>query len=687
MIRYTVCRLCSACCPVEVVVEDNRLISAQRISFMPSHKRLVCPKLKAAPEIVYSKDRLLKPLIRKSRREEFRESSWDEALSLVAERLQKIKDTEGAQAVAWLRGMAADWGAPWDYANRFMSAFGSPNAIGNGSVCHVAREMAHNYTYGAMTVPMAKDSKCIVIWGKNDRNTAPGMAEAILFAKENGAKLIVVDPVRTFFTKRADIWLQIRPGHDGLLAMAMIHEIIKKELYDKSFVTKYTKGFDELFTVALNDRYNPERVSQTLWLDAELIREAVRVYASTKPACIIDGNGLDMQLEVFQATRAVAILRAITGNIDIPGGDFMPQPVPIKNIQLKELLPPELQPVTSSYSLFSTFHPTWGLHAQSCLIDAILDENPYPVKGLIVQSGNPAVTMTESGRVERALKKLEFLVVIDIFKNRTSQFADVILPATTCFEKTQLNRAYMRNSLVILQNQVIPWVGDSRPDWKIIFDMAIYMGLGHYFPWNTVEEAIDEQLAPSGLSVKALRENPKGLYASPITYEKHKNNGFPTPSGKVEIYSDRLEEAGHDPLPYKNGFPEDPISFSEHREEYPFLGISGERRNCYTHTQFFQIGFLRKLDSEPYVEIHPEDAVSLGIKTEDYVMVRTPRGEIKMKARISDIVPRRVVRIPWGWGEVNPFWNLNNLTDDTKRNPITCTPSNRSFYCKVEKTT
>ena len=686
MTKHTVCRLCSACCPIEVKIEENRLVGAERVSFMPPNKRLVCPKLKAAPEIVYSKNRILKPLIRKNRREKFRETSWEEALSFVAEQLQKIKDSHGAQAVSWLRGMAADWGAPWDYAIRLMSAFGSPNAIGNGSVCHVAREMAHTYTYGAMTVPMAKDARCIVIWGKNDKNTAPAIAEAIISAKERGAKLIVVDPIRTFFANKADIWLQVRPGHDGLLAMSMLHEIIQQGLYDEAFVESYCIGFDELCDVALDDRHKPEKVARTLWIDAGLIREATRLYASTKPACIIDGNGLDMQLEVFQATRAVAILRAITGNLDIPGGDFIPQPVPLKNIQLKELLPPNIEPVTASYPLFNNFHPTWGLHAQSCLIDAIFDEKPYAVKGLIVQSGNPAVTMTESNRAASALEKLDFLMVIDLFRNRTAEFAHVILPATTCFEKTQLNRASMRNSLVVLQNQVIPWVGESHPDWKIIFDLARYLGLGQYFPWKDVEEAIDEQLEPSGLSVEKLRKHPQGLFSSALTYEKYRTDGFPTPSGKVEIFSHRLESVGYDPVSYKSGFPEDPVSFSEAKDQYPMIGISGERRNCYTHTQFFHVPSLRKLDPEPFIEIHPADATRLGIETGNEVVVRTPKGEVKMKVRISDVVPQQVIRIPWGWGEVNPLWGVNNLTDDSTRNPITSTPSNRSFYCRLEKT-
>ena len=244
-----------------------------------------------------------------------------------------FKQTHGPESVAWLRGMAADWGAQWDYANRLMNLFGSPNTIGNGSVCHVARDMAHVYTYGAMTLPLPKTSRCIVIWGKNDRNTAPGAAEAILHAKQQGAKLIVIDPVMTSFAKMADIWLQIKPGHDGQLAMAMINEIIANGLYDAEFVRDYCIGFDELKSAAAPTR--PTWWPPRLWLDPEVIRQAARLYATTKPACIIDGNGIDMQLQVFQITRAVCMLRALTGNLDKDGGDFIPQPVPAQEYPMQ----------------------------------------------------------------------------------------------------------------------------------------------------------------------------------------------------------------------------------------------------------------------------------------------------------------------------------------------------------------
>ena len=681
MIKDTICRLCSACCPIEAEVRNGRLVAAERKSFLPVDQRLKCPKLVAAPDIVYAPDRLSAPLVKSVGG--FKEASWDEALDLIAERFRHFKNAYGAESVAWLRGMAADWGAPWDYANRLMNVFGSPNTIGNGSVCHVGRDMAHTYTYGAMTLPQAKNAKCVIVWGKNDQDTAPGAYEAVRYARQQGAKSIVVDPVKTPLAAEADIWLQIKPGHDGYLAMSMIREIITGGLYDADFVRNFTIGFEALKKAA--DQYPAEAAAESMWLRADQIRKAARLYAATKPACIIDGNGLDMQIQAFQATRAVAILRALTGNLDIDGGDFIPQPLGLRNIQLKDRLPARVKSVTQDYSLFNEFHPTWGHHVQSCLIDAILNEKPYPVKMLVVQSGNPAVTMTDANRVKKALEKLEFLVVIDLFLNRTASFADVVLPASGCFEKTQLNRAYIRNNPVILQNQVIDCAGQSRPDWQIVFELGRRLGLEKEFPWQTVEEAIDYQLEPTGLTVERLRQNPAGLRAEELRYRKYLSGGFDTPSGKVEFFSKRLEEKGHLPVPYMDGRFENLISYSETGDAYPLIGISGERTNPYTHTQFRRIKDLVNLDRVPFVDMRPENAVAMKLSPGDRVSVTTPRGKIRMQVRISDAVHFGSVRIAWGWGELDADLSLNNLTDDDRRDPIIGTPSGRSFMCRLEK--
>lgn len=684
MKKHTVCRLCSSCCPVEVEIQDNRLVSAERKSAVSEEESAPCPKLRAAADIIYSPERLAKPLVKKRHGGgDLTETSWDEALDIVAERFRYFKREYGAQSIAWLRGMAADWGAPWDYANRLMNLFGSPNTIGNGSVCHVAREMAHVYTYGTMAYPDQKNAKCVLVWGKNDRDTNPTAYEGIRYAKQHGAKLIVIDPVRTHLAAMADIWLQIRPGYDGMLAMAMIHEIISKRLYDKNFVRQWTLGFEQLKDAARACR--AQKIAEDIWLDPGSIKNAAQLYATTRPACIIEGNGLDMQLEVFDNTRAVCILRGLTGNLDKLGGDLLPQPVPVRNIQLKERLPEDVKPITCEYPLFNEFHETWGNHVQSCVIDAVLDEKPYPIKMLVVQSANPAVTMTDSNRVLRAFEHLEFMVVIDLFMTRTGKYADVVLPATSSFEKTQLNRAFIRNNPVIIQNQVIDWLAESRPDWKITFDLARRLGLGDEFPWQTAEEAIDYQLEPAGITVDILRKNPGGVRLEETKYEKYKNKGFETPSGKVEFYSNKLRKHGFLPVPSFESNAEDCISFYDKRDEYPYLGISGARTRCFTHSQFKCIPSLANRNQECVIDVHPTDAQAEGISNGDLIKVETPRGSVRMRSKISDAVHQGSIRIAWGWGEFSPDYNLNNLTDDDIRGDVTGTPSNRTFMCKVSK--
>jgi anaerobic selenocysteine-containing dehydrogenase len=267
---------------------------------------------------------------------------------------------------------------------------------------------------------------------------------------------------------------------------------------------------------------------------------------------------------------------------------------------------------------------------------------------------------------------------------RTAELADVILPAAGCFEKTQLNRFATRNNPIILQNQVIEPVSQSWPDWKIVFELGRRIGLEEEFPWESAEEAIDAQLAPAGVTVERLRQNPDGVRVEAIRYEKYRQGGFATPSGKFEFFSARLAENGHDGLPYSNGCPQRLISFAG-QQDYPLIGISGARDNRFTNSQYRTIPSLLENENGCVVDLHPRDGESLGIENGDQVEVATPKGAIRMVARISTVVHPGSVRIAWGWGECRMQYNLNTLTDDDCRNPITGTPGQRTFMCRVRK--
>jgi len=685
--KYTICHLCARCCPVVVKLENSKIISVERKNSTPSiEEDYFCPKLRAASEIVYSPKRLKAPLIKKKMngKDIWNGSTWEQTLDIIATKLNLFKQKYGAESVSWLRGQAADWGAPWHYAIRFMNTFGSPNVFGNGSVCYWVREMAHVFTYGAITSSDYKNSKCIIIWGQNNRDTKLPSYDRILYAKKQGAKLIVIDPVRTKLASLSDIWLQIKPGCDGLLAMSMIYVIISENLYDSDFVVEWTVGFNELKKVI--KEYVPEKIAGKIWLDAEKIREAARLYANTKPACLSEGNGVEMHLNSSQNVRAICILRTLTGNIDKKGGDLIPQPLPVKDIRLNERFRNDISALGSEYPLLNSYPGgPGGIQSLPSLVDAILDEKPYPIKALIIQGANPAITMANSKRFLQALKKLEFIVVIDLFMTRTAKLADIILPTTTSFEKTQLNNSSMDSNRIILQNKVIDWVGNSWPDWKIIFELAKRMGYRNEFPWSTVEESVDYQLEPAGITVEMLRKNPKGIVFEKTEYEKYKKNGFDTRSGKAEIYSEIFKEHGYSPIPNFEEDEKNQPSFYNEKDNFPLIGISGARSMNFVHSQFRNIPYLLERESEPFVDIHPEDAKTRGILDGDIVRIETPNGQIKMKAKVSYVVHLGLVRIAWGWGEFSPDYNINSLTDDEKHDPITSTTSNRCFMCNVVK--
>jgi anaerobic selenocysteine-containing dehydrogenase len=236
-----------------------------------------------------------------------------------------------------------------------------------------------------------------------------------------------------------------------------------------------------------------------------------------------------------------------------------------------------------------------------------------------------------------------------------------------------------------LQDQVIDSVGDSWPDWKIVFELGRQLGLKEAFPWKTAEEAIDYQLEPSGLTVQQLRDNPDGIRCDQLQYEKYKTDGFKTPSGKIEFYSETLKNSGYEPVPAFSDQEENRISFYDQKDQFPYIAISGARPREFVHSQLRHISWLLERESEPIVDIHPDDAAQLMISQGDRVKVTTPKGQVEMIAGVSDIIAPGSVRLAWGWGDHHRNSNLNDLTDDSLRDPITATPSSRCFMCSVKK--
>jgi anaerobic selenocysteine-containing dehydrogenase len=679
----TVCRFCPVGCGMNAYVKDERIEQIEGLPEDPRTRGGLCPKGRATIDVLYSPDRLLHPLKRIGARGEgqWEEIGWPVALEEITDRLNAIRRTDGARAISVYRGQASDWGASWLYALRFMNALGSPNAITPSHLCYTPRMMAHLLTYGGMVEPDYVNARCLVVWGANPTGTnerAP-FGRPILEAKARGVKLIVVDPFRTELAEKADLWLRVRPGTDCALALAMLSTIVEEGLYDREFVGEWCTGFEALQEHVT--RYAPSAVAELTGIPASLIVEAARTFAQTRPGAIFEGNGLDQHVNVVQTVRALCLLRAVTGNIEVKGADVFPDTLSrtARDIKLNDLLPPAEKPL-GGYDFY--FHMA-RIAPPPPVIDAILTGQPYPVRALIVQGGNPLVTLAHTQKTEQALRKVDFLVVMDPFLTQTARLADIVLPAALFPEFTNLT-GYpgLRTNYPLLQQKVVEPQGEAWPDWKLWFELAKRLGFGEHFPWEDVEEAIDYQLGPTGFTAAHLKGR---ILVIPKRYEKFRSEGFFTGSKKVELYSKTMSDFGQAPLPEHLDASHNVWPDAATKRDYPLLGTSYPRTPLYTHTEFRQIGKLRRGDPDPLVYIHPDDAASRSITDGEQVRVRSPLGAIRVKAAVSDGVQPGVIGLTWGWGEAVREAGTNELVDDTLRDPICGATSNRLFPCRLEK--
>jgi thiosulfate reductase/polysulfide reductase chain A len=300
---------------------------------------------------------------------------------------------------------------------------------------------------------------------------------------------------------------------------------------------------------------------------------------------------------------------------------------------------------------------------------------------MLVQGGNPALTISNTSKVQRALRNLDLLVVMDFFITRTALLADIVLPAATSFEKSDLT-AYPgnRTDWVFPQKKVIEPRGESWPDWKLWFELGKRMGYEKDFPWNDIEEALDERLKPQGITFAELKSETLKI---PRRYYKYRERGFPgLPEGKVQLYSKTLKELGYNPLPVHMDPPESEQSRPDIAERYPLVAINWPR-NLYVHTQYRNLSWLRQYDSCPLVRINPVDADTRGIANGDQVEIETLRGKMKTTAQLTRRLQPGIVGISWGWGEAVPESGENMLTDDKKCNPVAGSTPNHYFLCQI----
>lgn len=700
------CRMCHGICQVQVHLEGDRVVKITGDPQSPISRGYLCPKGAAAPELLYHPDRIRTPLKRAGKRGENKWTpiSWDDALEEMADKFRTIKKESGSEYV----GMTQGTGRPYENIyNRFASAFGTPNFTAPSHICYLPRIMVSMFSMGFPLMPVcdvrehegSEDPECVVIWGCNltgprGHDSGDCMCGGMLArAIKKARKVIVIDPRKISPAEKADHWLQLRPGTDGALALAMINVIITENLFDPEFVGKYTIGFGRLTRHV--KKYTPEWASPITRVPADDIRAAARTYSTTSPACIQWGNGLDQSACNFQTARSVMILRAIKGNLDIPGGDFFPtwpqgmhHKSPFVDIDFSGLqfCPPEKM----NRKVDNGLYPLMPTVQQPAFWRSIITGDPYRMRAVWIMGSNPLLTATHGLEIESALKKLEFIVVSEFFLTPTAQYADLILPSATWLEYDEAHTSG-GNTYSIVAERKVTQVGDTRNVQDVIIDLAHRLELHEAFPWKDLRELNEWALEGSGLSFDDLLD--KGIYIPEQRYYKYKTDPgfFNTPSNKFEIYSETLELMGIAPLPVYREPPLTPISEPDLSRKFPLTLMAGVKIKAFFHSEGRQLASLRKINPDPLVEIHPGTASKLGISEGDWVWIESPEGRVKLRAQFFDGIDPNVVSAQhaWWFPEEEPpeyGWkrsNINLLFGDTVYDPDTGSESLRSALCRV----
>jgi anaerobic selenocysteine-containing dehydrogenase len=653
------------------------------------------------------------------------------------------------------------------WLQRLANAFGSPNLLTSNHICTWNRRVGSKYTYGStMPLPDFENTQCMLIWGINPPATSPAQAARIIRARNRGAKLIVIDPRRTTLAAKSDCWLRVRPGTDGELAMAMIHVLLEENLFDAGFARTWTNGAflvrgdnhrllteadvrahgsanawvvwnerDGLpvtqsdsaalfgsFTVKLIDgtslecrpalqllkeaaaQYAPERCETITTVPAEEVRKAVRLFAKEKPSSYCTWVGLEQDNDAMQTNRAVCIFYALTGQYDRRGSNVLFAATPTNPITGREFLPQakvQLRLGVEQHPLGPPVDP--GLVQAAEVYDAILTGKPYPVRAAVLFGTDPLLGHGEPLRGKAALEALDFYVHVDTTINPSANFADLILPATTCWEREALLPSFEIAEDTVnwcqLRPAVVKPVGESRPEAKIIFDLAERLGLVPQFFDGDIESAYAHQLTPANISVQQLRQHPVGVGSNVKThYQKYavidatsgKPRGFDTPTGRIEIYSTTFGAAGYQPLPQFAASEE-----SNHR--YP-LTLTFFRDIHFCDQQHRNIPNLRRAVPEPFVEIHPSTAQAKGIADGEWICLETKTGRVRLKAKFNDSLHANVVATIYGWWQAcqelklaghDPFSptgaNANLLIDNSDVDPISASVAHRAQRCRISK--
>jgi anaerobic selenocysteine-containing dehydrogenase len=672
-------------CGLLVGVQDNRIVQIKGDPEGYLNHGYTCFKGRASAERLTHPDRLKYPLKRAGKRGEgkWERISWDEALNETAANLLEIKEKYGARAVGFGVGMPK--GLEHFILIRLANIFGSPNVIASQDVCHAPREMTGIHTCGFYPVAdLQNPSELILTWGSNplDTNEEGQIGGLVLENLKKGSKLIVVDPRRTELAARADLWLQLLPGTGPALALAFLNVIIEEGLYDQEFVANYTYGFEDLAEHV--KQYTPEKVAEITKVPADLIRQAARMYAKAKPAALMWGNSVEHTVNVFDYTRSLVCLMAVTGNLEVPGGNVNAHDPKIAG--LGEFVNAKMIP-TKAKDMISAHYgiiPRLMTVAPAYFQKAILEGVPYPVKGYYGMCTNPMVNWADSRVTYEAFQKLDFIAIADLFMTPSASMADIVFPVAHQYEMNDIGHYGIGHGMILARPKIVDPPGECWPDMKIMNEIGKRVSdpqLWH----DDHEEFLEDLLRPSGLTYAEFVE--KGYLKGPDRFRSYVEKGFRTPTGKVELKLSTAEKFKLKPLP------EYSVPAREKDPAYPLILMTAKSPN-FLLSSYRWVEKYRQREPHPFVDIHPETAAAYEIQDGDTVIIKTKNGEIEQVARLTDKVIPQVVCAALGWWfpEGSPAeqyeWrksNLNMLTSIDELGKEFGTPNLKNLPCQISK--
>ncbi|MBU0735376.1 MAG: molybdopterin-dependent oxidoreductase [Proteobacteria bacterium] len=689
-VRKTICSICNPLshCGIDAYIKDGVVIKVEGSKENPHNQGTLCSKGAANRQYIYHPDRIRTPLLKKGGRDsgEFEPVSWEDALDIIADRLLRTKETSGPESVAFYAGYPK-WMRP--FLKRFAHSFGSPNYCSESSTCSAGALLASKLNYGVAARPEIPKSKCLLVWSTNPFYSNTSTVRKLLDVMEKGLKVIEVGPLITPVTPHADIHLRIRPGTSGALALSMAHVIMEEGLFDREFIENWTVGFEEYR--AYTREFPPSVAEEITGVPADLIGQAARLYATTKPAGMLNGpNATVHHTNGIQNHRAITALVGLTGNFDRAGGNYVVPPaylyvasgVVTRQQEFEQSRPWEKMPPRIGQDLY----PVWCRlipEAQAIHLPfQIRNRKPYPIRAVLSFGMNHRM-WPGSDFMRDSLKMLDFFVDVDLFMTDTARLADLVLPACSSFERSELK--FYPEQYVIWTRPVIKPLGQSRPDVDIILDLASRLTPGDSLMKQGYEACVDWILAPSSLKVSNLRKYPGGYPLKDVRmppYEKYEHTGFSTPSGKMEFASTILKDAGLDPLPRYQEPKLSRHSTPQVARKFPLILTTGARLPMYVHSRTFRLPWIRRLRPDPMVDINPIDAEARCVSQDDRVRLSTQRGSIRVKANLTEVVPPGTVNIYHGY----PGADINQLIEPDYLDPISGYPGFKSLLCEVTKT-